>query len=149
MLNPSVNQNRLTWALVIATYQRAHILPRCLRLAVQQTRLPMEIIVVDSSQNWEETRDAIKAKLIVALSRRFVGRMSLRNRRSSASQRNQGVRLATADILFLIDDNSLMYPDCAEQIMRIYEADKDKTVSGINAIHVPVPPDRSDTGKAK
>ena len=47
MLNPSVNQNRLTWALVIATYQRAHILPRCLRLAVQQTRLPTEIIVVD------------------------------------------------------------------------------------------------------
>ena len=57
-------------------------------------------------------------------------------RRSSASQRNQGVRLSTADILFLIDDDSLMYPDCAEQIMRIYEADKDKAVSGINAIHV-------------
>ena len=40
-----------------------------------------------------------------------------------------------------------MYPDCAEQIMRIYEADKDKTVSGINAIHVPAPPDRSTPEK--
>ena len=104
MLNPSVNQNRLTWALVIATYQRAHILPRCLRLAVQQTRLPTEIIVVDSSQNWEETRDAIKAEL-VSHHPKIRWTYVAAARRSSASQRNQGVRLATADILFLIDDD--------------------------------------------
>jgi glycosyltransferase involved in cell wall biosynthesis len=147
MLKPSVNQNRLTWALVIATYQRAHILPRCLRLAIQQTRLPIEIIVVDSSQNWEETRDAIKAKLIVRYPE-IRWTYVAAEKKSSASQRNQGVRLSTADILFLIDDDSLMYPDCAEQIMRIYEADKDKAVSGINAIHVPVPPDSPAPEKA-
>ena len=29
----------LSWALVVATYQRAHILPRCLRLAEQRARV--------------------------------------------------------------------------------------------------------------
>ena len=147
MLNPLVNQNRLTWALVIATYQRAHILPRCLRLAVQQTRLPMGNHRRRFQPELEETRDAIKAKLIVRYPKiRWM--YVAAEKKSSASQRNQGVRLSTADILFLIDDDLLMYPDCAEQIMRIYEADKDKAVSGINAIHVPVPPDSPAPEKA-
>jgi glycosyltransferase involved in cell wall biosynthesis len=45
----------LTWALVIATYKREHILLRCLRLAAVQTRLPKEIIVVDASPDYEKT----------------------------------------------------------------------------------------------
>jgi glycosyltransferase involved in cell wall biosynthesis len=37
--------------------------------------------------------------------------------RSSTLQRNQGLQLATADVVFLLDDDSLMYPTCAEEIM--------------------------------
>ena len=62
-------------------------------------------------------------------------------RRASSSQRNQGIRMANADILFLIDDDSLMYPDCAENIMRVYEADVDRRIVGANATNVPDPPD--------
>lgn len=136
----SPEPHHLSWALVIATYRREHILPRCLRLAVQQTRPPAEIIVVDSSPDWEKTRDAVRAELAAvhpAIRWTYVAA----EKRSSASQRNQGARLATADVLFLIDDDSLMYPDCAEQILRIYEADLGGAVAGVNAVHVPAPPD--------
>ncbi len=133
----------LSWALVVATYQRAHILPRCLRLAIQQTRPPREVIVVDASPGWEKTRDEVMSSLAVL-------RPDVRwayvaaERPSSTAQRNQGTRLASADILFLIDDDSLMYSDCAETILRIYEADDGHAVAGINAMHVPRPPDQVD-----
>lgn len=138
---------QLTWALVIATYKRRNILSRCLRLAANQSRPPVEIIVVDSSPDWEASRDEILASPPGEVEKgsgptgtiRWVYRQA--ERRSSAAQRNQGIRLATADVLFLIDDDSLMYPDCAQRIMEIYETDEMGEVAGVNAMHVPIPPD--------
>lgn len=135
-----MNQNRLTWALVIPTYKREHILPRCLRLAAQQTRLPSEIIVVDASPDWEKTRDQILNEFVNHYPeiRLFYVKATLP---SSTAQRNQGIDLATADVLFLIDDDSLMYPNCAEEVMKVYEIDKEKLVMGVGCIGVPTPPD--------
>src|SRR5262249_16311859 len=137
-MNPDAD--RLTWALVIATYRRERILQRCLRLAVQQTRPPSEVIVVDASPGWEKTRDEVLAA-IAPIHPQARWTYAPAEKRSSAAQRNQGVRLSRADVVFLIDDDSLMYPDCAEQIMQIYEADTNGAVAGVNAVHVPAPPD--------
>src|ERR1700757_4971541 len=51
--------NSLTWALVVATYMREDLLPRCLRLGAAQTRPPLEIVIVDSSPGWESTRERV------------------------------------------------------------------------------------------
>ena len=53
----------LSWALVIATFKRAHILPRCLKFAALQTAPPSEIIVVDASPDWAATRAAVMSDL--------------------------------------------------------------------------------------
>lgn len=140
----------LNWGLVIATYKRRHILPRCLRLALNQSRPPAEIVVVDSSPDWEDSRSEVLTTLRGEAEGQSDAPGAIRwvyvqaERRSSAAQRNQGIRLATADVLFLIDDDSLMYPDCAERIMEIYEADSLGKVAGVNAMHVPIPPDIPD-----
>jgi glycosyltransferase involved in cell wall biosynthesis len=132
--------DQLCWALVIATYQRELILPRCLRLAARQTWPPSEMVVVDASPDCQNTRATISTELQTAhpeIPLKYVAA----EKRSSAAQRNQGVRLTNADVVFLIDDDSLMYADCAEQIMRIYQADTQGAVAGVNAVHVPTPPD--------
>jgi GT2 family glycosyltransferase len=129
----------LSWGLVIATYQREKILPICLKLAIEQTRPPAEIIVVDSSDYWEATRDRVYQDLSAQhpdVQWLYVAA----EERSSALQRNQGARLATTDIVFLIDDDSLMYPNCAEEIMRVYEADTDQTVQSVQAHQTKIPP---------
>ena len=132
---------QLNWALVVPTYQRQHILARCLRLAAQQTRPPAEIVVVDASPNWTTTRDEIAAT--VARDHPLIRWQYVKaNVRSITWQRNQGLRLTTSEIVFFFDDDSLMYPDCAEQIMKTYEADTHRRIAGINAIHVPTPPDQ-------
>jgi len=138
-----MSPNSLTWSLAIATYKREHILPRCLRLAAKQTRPPKEVIVVDASPDWETTRDIIGQEF-----GRFFPHIPLNyvkaKRASSTAQRNQAIDLATGDVLFLIDDDSLMYPDCAAEIMKVYEADVDRAIQGVSAIHNPTPPDAAE-----
>ncbi len=129
-----------TWSLVIATYKREDVLRRCLKLAAEQTRPPIEIVVVDSSPGWEASRDWVMANLAPKYPA-IAWRYAEAEVRSSGAQRNQGARLAVGDVLFLIDDDSLMYADCAERIMEVYDADPERAIVGVNAIHVPTPPD--------
>jgi GT2 family glycosyltransferase len=135
----------LNWSLVIATYQRGEILQRSLRLAAAQTRPPSQIIVVDASDDWEKYRDLVLTHLAPQypnINWIYV----VADRRSSAAQRNQGVKLATSEIVFLIDDDSLMYPECAAEILRVYEADARGQIVGVNAVHVSRAPDESRNG---
>jgi len=129
----------LSWSLVVATYQRQAILPICLQLAATQTRKPAEIIVIDASRDWKETRDRVMAQRPrQGDSIRWIYQTAVA--RSLTLQRNEGIQLATSDIVFLIDDDSLMYPNCAEAIMRVYEADANATVKGVQANTVHAPP---------
>ena len=130
--------NPLTWALVVATYMREDVLCRCLRLGAAQTRPPFEIIVVDSSPRWESTRERVLRE-IAPLWPGIRWHYVKAERRSSASQRNQGIGAASANVVFLFDDDSLMYPDCAAENMRVYDADQCRSVVGVNAMNVAVP----------
>jgi glycosyltransferase involved in cell wall biosynthesis len=131
--------NTLTWGLVIATYQREKILPDCLRLAVEQTHKPVEVVVVDASDYWEITRDRVMTEIAAAHPEiRWV--YTSAKQRGLPLQRNQGLELAKADVVFLIDDDSLMYPTCAEEIMRLYEADTEGLVQGVQATLLDKPP---------
>jgi GT2 family glycosyltransferase len=120
----------LSWSLVVATYNRGHILRRCLELAVGQTRPPREVVVVDASTNWRETREQVLGE--VAPRHPAVRWEYVEARvRSLTAQRNQALELATSDVLFLIDDDSFLYPDCAAEVMRVYEADRGAVVAGV------------------
>ncbi len=124
------NNKQLTWGLVIATYKREQILLRCLHLATQQTLPPQEIIVVDASPNWENIHYRVMHEVASHYST-IDWKYVQANRASLPAQRNQGIALATTDILFLIDDDSLMYPDCAAEVMRIYAQDTEHQVVGV------------------
>jgi len=126
-----MNQS-LTWALVVATYQREKILPQCIQLAVEQTCQPAEVIIIDASDHWERSRDKIFSE-IASLAPHIRWIYVPAKQTGLPLQRNQGMDLATADILFFLDDDSLMYPDCAEAIMKVYAADVANQVVGVQA----------------
>lgn len=112
---------QISWGLCVATYNRGDVLGRCVQLALAQSLQPSEIVIVDASDDWQTNRDRIAALLVGHDGVRF--HHVAAERRSSAAQRNQGIGLSTADILFLIDDDSLMQGDCAAQVMSVYRAD--------------------------
>ena len=123
----------LTWALTIATYNRADILPITLRLAAEQTVPPKEIIVVDASDDWERSRRSILEELATkytGIAFSYLGATV----KGTGAQKNQAISEATADIVFVFDDDTLMYPDCAEKILRAYEVDK--RIVGVQATNL-------------
>lgn len=127
----------LSWGLCVATLNRVDALETCVRCALSQTRPPSEIVVVDASDDWDAHRDRIAA--VVADSGLPLTYLQA-ERRSITAQRNQGLAAATADILFMIDDDSYLFPDCAEKIMAGYEADADGAIAAIAIGESPTPP---------
>jgi glycosyltransferase involved in cell wall biosynthesis len=137
-----------SWAVVIPTYQRQTILLRCLHCVAQQTLPPKEIIVIDASSDWETTYQQVMqtlAKQHPLIDWKYLPAQRL----SSAAQRNQGIDLATADIVFLIDDDSLMYPDCAQEVIQIYARDTHRQVAGIMPKLAALPPDSQESLKSR
>lgn len=129
---------RLTWALCTPTLNRVDILLKSLGCTLAQTRLPTEVIIVDASDNWEANRDKVAALCASQPTVRLVYLPC--EIRSIAVQRNRATQAASADILFCLDDDTLMYPDCAEQIMRIYEKDTTGAIAGVTGGNHPTSP---------
>ena len=137
----------LSWSLCIPTYKRRDVLARCLRLALAQSRRPAEIIVVDADHDWRESREVLTRE-IASAAPDIRWEYVQAERRSSAAQRNQAIDLATSDILFFFDNDSLMHPRCAEEIMRVYEADSRALVQAVGAIlddRIPDAPEDAST----
>jgi glycosyltransferase involved in cell wall biosynthesis len=124
---------------VVATYNREKVLPIAVEYAVQQTRQPLEIVIVDASEHWESTCDRVLeiVKPYPQIALRYVPAEV----RSSSRQRNQALRLATADVVFMLDDDTFLYPDCAEQVMQVYESDEAGKIAGVMPGVADAPPD--------
>lgn len=129
----------LTWSLVVATLNREDCLVRSLRANTSQSRPPKQVIVVDSSADWEKVR----ARVLTELAPRTPGVEWVyvpSDQRSLTRQRNLGFVHCTSDVAFFLDDDSFMYPDCAEEIMRVYQADVNAELGGVCAGLAAEPP---------
>lgn len=138
----------LTWGLCVATKDRLDVLKRCVECALDQTRPPSEVVVADSSADWEQHAAEIQA-IVDAKSPGLPVRYAKGEAPSLTVQRNQAAGMATADILFMIDDDSLMHADCAAEIMAVYDADSDGVVAGVQATEHPRLPGQAPTGAQK
>ncbi len=121
-----------SWGLAVATYCRHDALIECVSCALAQTYPAREIVIVDASEDWESGKQAISRLISEA---GFPGRFSYEraSEASSASQRNQALSSSTADVAFLIDDDSLMWPTCAAEVMKIYDLDASGSVLAVGA----------------
>jgi GT2 family glycosyltransferase len=134
-----------TWCLCIATYNRALTLRRCLEFALAQDRRPSEVVIIDGSDDWSESRDAVLRELAPQYPdiRWDYQRAEVR---SLTHQRNQGLAAATSDVLFMIDDDSFLFPGSAAEVMRVYDADPEHCVAGVGFVlesHAPDEPAKS------
>ena len=123
-----------SWGLCVATYNRIDTLLLCVRFAMLQTRPPAEIVIVDASDDWAENSRKIAALVSQAPAIRLTYLQA--QRRSLTAQRNQAVAASGAEVLFMIDDDSLLHADCAERIMAIYARDSAHCIAAVGAVHV-------------
>ena len=141
----SMRETRLSWALAIATYKREDVLPIAVRLAVKQTLPPSEIIICDASANWTDTRAVIMNEIASEFPDiRFLYLEA--QAKGIGPQRNQAIQSCKSDIVFMFDDDTFMYPNCAEEILKIYEADSEKRILGVQASDVDGHPETKRLG---
>jgi GT2 family glycosyltransferase len=136
----------LTWSLVVCTLNRREILLKCLEAGIKQARQPQQMIIVDASNDWQESKEFITNSLgINLLGSEFIYLGS--EIKSSTHQRNVGLKLCRSDVVFFIDDDAFMYPDYAEKVMQIYEMDEKGRIGGIMGVLADVEPDRDETSE--
>jgi glycosyltransferase involved in cell wall biosynthesis len=119
----------LSYDVIMATRNRPEAVELSLPLILSQTRLPAQVIIVDSS----EDGTPIEAIATRAAANSAVPVHYMRAAAGLTHQRNTGLTRATADVVIFPDDDSLLYPDAAERIMEVYEADTAGIVAGVAA----------------
>jgi GT2 family glycosyltransferase len=128
-ISPESNRP-LTWGLAIATFQRRDMLCRTVEYALKQSRPPVEVVICDSSSDWLETRQAVNDivnRNAPAVRLQYI----FSDIAQQTVQRARAAAVASADVLFMIDDDAFLRVDAAEQVLAVYEADVDGRVVAV------------------
>ena len=112
-------------SVVIATKNRFHDIIKCMESILVQTLLPDEIVVVDSSDTQE-----LKAKIEEFKSEKtkFI---YLHTKAGMTYQWNTGVKNSCGDIVFILDDDTILEKDFIKEIVSVFENDKEREIGGV------------------
>ncbi len=129
---------RLTYDAVIATRNRAEALSLTLPILLSQSPRPSRLIVVDASDDHAAASSAVQTAVRQA---GFDGETIVEEAAPGLPyQRNRGLAHVRAPVVMFLDDDSVMYPDAADEIMRIYARDTEGAVAGVCAAEAMEPP---------
>ena len=137
-----------TWSHCIPTLNRIDILEQAVRLSLLQTCPAQEIIIVDASDKVDQHRARIEAVFAAHDGPKPALHYLSSPIKSLTHQRNIATQRATADILFLFDDDTLMFPDCAEAVLKTYAADTAHQIAAGMAANTPDLPDAAQVTDA-
>lgn len=109
-------------SVIIPTYNRSDVILRSLKTWTKQTmpKDQFEVIVVDNNSTDgadKLIKDFIKDKPNL--------HYLLEPKKGSTHARHAGAKLAKADILMFCDDDGLFNPECVEEILNVYQQNKD------------------------
>jgi glycosyltransferase involved in cell wall biosynthesis len=106
-------QDRPLFTIIMATYNRANILPRAIRSVLTQTYQNLELLIVDdgSTDNTEEIVRSFKDSRIVYYKQENRGVLAARNR---------GLDLGTGEYITLLDDDDELVPNALEITVRYF-----------------------------
>ncbi len=125
--------------IVIATRNRQAALQLSLPLMLKQERLPGRLVVVDASDDHGSTRTVVESTL--NRSGAPVRLDILQSPPGLTLQRNRGLALVQAPVVFFPDDDALWFPGFSEAIMRIYERDDGCVIGAVGGTESATPPD--------
>lgn len=118
-------------SVLICTRNRFEATTKCVRTLVWQTRLPDELVIVDSSDALgleAQLRDVVAGV-----------NLPLRYERSApglALQRNVGVSLVRGPVVIFLDDDTVLEKEYIEKIVDVYATDKEGTVAGVQGAFI-------------
>ena len=113
---------------IVPTRHRSAVFLRTLQSLAQQSHQPLEMIVVDASED-RKTQDLCH-RTVPGLATQLKYHRALAI--GAATQRNQAMAYATQETIWLMDDDILLEPDC---LARLWNAlNSDANIGGVNAM---------------
>jgi glycosyltransferase involved in cell wall biosynthesis len=120
--------NLLPISALVPTRNRSAPLLRTLESLAQQTVQPIEMIVIDGSDD-EETATICSTKILGLITQiRYYRATAI----GAAAQRNQAIGHATQAVIWLMDDDILLEVDCLQRLWDSLHSDPD--LGGVNAM---------------
>ena len=124
----------LTSTVIVPTYNRPVDLQKCLQSILSQSRLPSEVIIVDDGALPEPPlKGEFEARGI-----RYV--YTRKDQPDVCASRNLGARLATGEIVLLLEDDVVMEPDYVAELMGTFERDTTGRVGGVGGVTIGTTP---------
>lgn len=121
---------------VIATRNRPEALALTIPRLLAQSVPPAALIVVDSSDDPAPVAAAVKHAV-----GDWPGRLVVEHARPGLPhQRNRGLAHVTAPVVFFPDDDSILLPGAAEEIMAVYARDAEGRIAAVCAAEAHTPP---------
>ena len=126
-------------SVVIATWQRTHLLSRCLEALVDQDidGNRFEIIIVTDGPD-QPTMQFIKNWLNTYMGTVTVNCISLPVKKGPAAARNAGWRKALGELIVFTDDDTLPMPDCLHRYWLAYTPYRNTAIAFSGRIKVPL-----------
>lgn len=113
-------------SIIICTRNRPDEVIRCLNSIAQQSCLPQEVIIVDSSDSpiLEARLDAWRDEGVFEV--RYV-----RSAPGLPHQRNVGVQESSGDIVFFLDDDVILERNFIKEIKKVFDSDSSGEIGGV------------------
>ncbi|MCX7593416.1 MAG: glycosyltransferase [Fischerella sp.] len=115
---------------LVPTRNRTNPLARTLHSLAQQSVQPVEMIVVDGS-NDDSTQRLCESEILGLVTQINYHRAI---EIGAATQRNQAMSLASQDVIWLMDDDILLEPECLARLWAALHSDPQ--IGGVNAMIV-------------
>ena len=112
-------------SVVIPTKNRFPDIIKCIESILVQTLLPDEIVVVDASDTQELNS---KIKEFKSEKTKFV---YVHTKPGVCYQRNIGIEKSSGDIVFILDDDTILDKDFIREIVNVFENDKENKIGGV------------------
>ena len=118
----------LTTSVIIATYNRPRELTNCIHSILNQSIKPNEIIVVDDGNlsDFPLRNKCIDLGILCVYHKKRI--------RGLCASRNAGVRLATGDIVFFLDDDTVLLPSYIEEILKTYSLEAERPLMAVGGV---------------
>ncbi len=126
----------MKYDVVVATKDRFDVLQVSLVLILEQTKSPSQLIVVDSSVAKSVASQV--AGLCESLNNTYHTPIKyIRSPVQSITyQRNLGLKSVDAELVMFPDDDSLWYPQTAENLTKVYQQDVEGLIGGVSCVPV-------------
>lgn len=120
----------MRYDVVIPTLNRPDTLRQCLALIEAQSVLPARVIIIDASDD----HDNVKSKVLAGRSQEIEYVFLRSPRKNAAFQRNYGLPHVVSDIALFPDDDAMLFPGTAAEILSAYQLDTKGQVAGVSGI---------------